>query len=111
MKYFHHLQMIEYCRLPIEYLRNSIDFNRKKKSDLSAVLTPVRRTYYGRRDGRRERYPQIFNFQYSLVNSCLSGLGLLSSAHPETGVSGFTLSALSIQLSAKDIKNKNLADC
>jgi len=36
---------------------------------------------------------------------------LLFSAHPETSVFGCVLSAISFRLSAKDIKNKVLADC
>jgi len=36
---------------------------------------------------------------------------LLSSSHPETNVFGLALSAISFRLSAKDIKNKALADC
>jgi hypothetical protein len=35
---------------------------------------------------------------------------ILFSAHPETSVFGFGLSAIIFQLSAKDIKNKVLAD-
>jgi len=52
------------CDSQIEYLRNSIDF--KGKTAQHAAPAPV----------LRERLPQIFNFQYSIVNSGLSGLGI-----------------------------------
>jgi hypothetical protein len=42
--------------------------------------------------------------------SVKSRSGKLSSVHPKTVVFGFKRSALSIQLSAKGIKNKELAD-
>jgi hypothetical protein len=53
VEYFHCLVTIEYCRLNIEYLRNSFHF---------------------KKDGAK-RHPQIFNLQYSIFNSGLSGLG------------------------------------
>jgi hypothetical protein len=42
--YFRYLQMIEYCRLKIEYLRNSVHFNKEGA----------------------KRHPQIFNLQSSI---------------------------------------------
>jgi len=84
--------MIDYCRLHIEYLRNSIDFNRKDRATCPPYLL-----------WQAGAIPQIANIQFgSPINrdfrftpTGFAGLGLIS-AHPETGVFGFALSALSI---------------
>ena len=51
LKYFPRLQMIEYCRLNIEYLRNAIILKKDNKND------------------RAKRHPQIFNFQFWLFRA------------------------------------------
>ena len=70
LKYFHHLQMIEYCRLNIDYLRNAFIKKKIIKMTERADSAIVAYGYDG-----RKRHPQIFNIQYSIVNSGLSGLG------------------------------------
>jgi len=61
MGYFSYLQMIEYFRLNIEYLRSA-----------SGAINFIKT--YQRNDGAK-RLPQIFNSQYSIVNSGLSASG------------------------------------
>ena len=66
---FFHLQMSEYFRLNIEYLRSAsggsiLQRSIKKMTERHAA------------PALRERLPQIFNFQYSIVNSGLSGFGI-----------------------------------
>jgi hypothetical protein len=67
--YFRYLHMIEYFRLNIEYLRSA--------SGGSIIKTIIRMTerHAAQAPALRERHPQTFNCQYSLVNSGLSGLG------------------------------------
>jgi hypothetical protein len=62
-KYFRYFVTIEYFRLTIEYLRYSFDF---------------------KKDGAK-RHQQIFNFQSSIFNSGLSGLGISVAAGLKNG--------------------------
>ena len=72
------------CHSQIEYLRNStrrepqgrtIDFNRKDRATRGALAAQALGAAGA--PALRERLPQIFNFQYSIVNSGLSGLGFM----------------------------------
>ena len=67
------------CHSPIEYLRNS---TRREPLGLETCRRATRGALTAQALGAagaaalRERLPQIFNFQYSIVNSGLSGLGI-----------------------------------
>jgi hypothetical protein len=63
----------EFCHIQIEILSNSIDFNRKDRATRGALAAQALGAAGA--PAPRERLPQIFNFQYSIVNSGLSGLG------------------------------------
>jgi hypothetical protein len=63
--------MIEYFRLNIEYLRSA-----SGESILIRSIKKMTERHAAHAPALRERLPQIFNFQYSIVNSGLSGLGL-----------------------------------
>ncbi len=58
--------MIEYCRLNIDYLRNAFI--------LIKTIIKMKERHAAQALALRERFPQIFNFQFSIVNSGLSGL-------------------------------------